>query len=216
MNASKKWAREWGLVAVVMLMSLGANLPRGFAEQWGIDRSYLLGGLITLVGISLVRYLKFTLVLVVVILTVGANLPSEIAEELHVNRDVMLFALVAMVIVSLASLMFKLPTGLDDPGKTKHAHGTVALFNAVSRGHISVAQQLLKAGVNVNVRTTSGQTPLMAAAANGYADLVKVLVDGGADVNVQDGSGNTAHKIAIEGGYTRAAEILKEAGAQTD
>ncbi len=215
MDASKKWAREWGLVVVVMLMSLGANLPRGFAEQWGIDRKYLLGGLVVLVGISLVRYLKFTLILVVVILTVGANLPAEIAEELHVNADIMLFALVAMVVVSLASLMFKLPTGLDDSGKTKRAHGAVALFNAVLRGHVSVAQQLLKAGVNVNVRTTNGQTPLMAAAAKGYSDLVKVLVDGGADVNARDGRGDTAHKIALEGGYTRAAQILKEAGAQT-
>ncbi len=215
MDASKKWAREWGLVVVVMLMSLGANLPRGFAEQWGIDRKYLLGGLVVLVGISLVRYLKFTLILVVVILTVGANLPAEIAEELHVNADIMLFALVAMVVVSLASLMFKLPTGLDDSGKTKRAHGTVALFNAVLRGHVSVAQQLLKAGVNVNVRTMNGQTPLMAAAGKGYSDLVKVLVDGGADVNARDGRGDTAHKIALEGGYTRAAEILKEAGAQT-
>ena len=215
MDASKKWAREWGLVVVVMLMSLGANLPRGFAEQWGIDRKYLLGGLVVLVGISLVRYLKFTLILVVVILTVGANLPAEIAEELHVNKDIMLFALVAMVVVSLASLMFKLPTGLEDSGKTKRAHGTVALFNAVLRGHVSVAQQLLKAGVNVNVRTMNGQTPLMAAAAKGYSDLVKVLVDGGADVNARDGRGDTAHKIALEGGYTRAAEILKAAGAQT-
>ncbi len=215
MDASKKWAREWGLVVVVMLMSLGANLPRGFAEQWGIDRKYLLGGLIALVGISLVRYLKFTLILVVVILTVGANLPAEIAEELHVNTDILLFALVAMVVVSLASLMFKLPTGLDDSGKTKRAHGTVALFNAVLRGHVSVAQQLLKAGVNVNVRTMNGQTPLMAAAGKGYSDLVKVLVDGGADVNARDGRGDTAHKIALEGGYTRAAEILKAAGAQT-
>ena len=215
MDASKKWAREWGLVVVVMLMSLGANLPREFAEQWGIDRKYLLGGLVALVGISLVRYLKFTLILVVVILTVGANLPAEIAEELHVNADIMLFALVAMVVVSLASLMFKLPTGLDDSGKTKRAHGTVALFNADLRGHVSVAQQLLKAGVNVNVRTMNGQTPLMAAAGKGYSDLVKVLVDGGADVNARDGRGDTAHKIALEGGYTRAAEILKEAGAQT-
>ncbi len=215
MDASKKWAREWGLVVVVMLMSLGANLPREFAEQWGIDRKYLLGGLVALVGISLVRYLKFTLILVVVILTVGANLPAEIAEELHVNTDILLFALVAMVVVSLASLMFKLPTGLEDSGKTKRAHGTVALFNAVLRGHVSVAQQLLKAGVNVNVRTMNGQTPLMAAAGKGYSDLVKVLVDGGADVNARDGQGDTAHKIALEGGYTRAAEILKAAGAQT-
>jgi hypothetical protein len=193
-------------------MSVGANLPEQFARDWGIDRRVLLGGLIALVGISLVRYLKFTLVLVVVILTAGANLPAEIANELGVNRDIMLFALVAMVVISLASRIFKMPTGLETGPKTR-PHGAVALFHAVTRGHVSVVQQLLKAGVNVNVRTSDGQTPLMVAAAKGYSDLAKVLLDGGADANVIDSTGKTALKVALEHGYTRTAEILREGGA---
>lgn len=209
---TRKWLRDWGLVFVVAIMSVGANLPEQFARDWGIDRRVLLGGLIALVGISLVRYLKFTLVLVVVILTAGANLPAEIANELGVNRDIMLFALVAMVVISLASRIFKMPTGLETGPKTR-PHGAVALFHAVTRGHVSVVQQLLKAGVNVNVRTSDGQTPLMVAAAKGYSDLAKVLLDGGADANVIDSTGKTALKVALEHGYTRTAEILREGGA---
>lgn len=209
---AKKWLRDWGLVLIVALMSVGANLPEEFAKSWGIDRRVLLGGLIVLVGISLVRYLKFTLVLAVAILTAGANLPAEIAQELGVNRDIMLFALVAMVVISLASRIFKIPTGLETGPRTR-PHGAVALFHAVTRGHVSVVQQLLKAGVNVNVRTSDGQTPLMMAAAKGYSDLAKVLLDGGADANIVDGKGSTALKIALDHGYTRTAEILREGGA---
>lgn len=209
---ARKWLRDWGLVCIVTLMSIGANLPEEFAESWGIDRRVLLGGLIALVGISLVRYLKFTLVLVVAILTAGANLPAEMANELGVNRDIMLFALVSMVVISLVSRMFKMPTGLETGPRTR-PHGAVALFHAVTRGHVSVVQQLIKAGVNVNVRTTDGQTPLMMAAAKGYSDLAKVLLDGGADANVVDIKGSTALKIALESGYTRTAEILREGGA---
>ncbi len=209
---TKKWLRDWGLVLIVALMSVGANLPEDFAKSWGIDRRVLLGGLIALVAISLVRYLKFTLVLAVAILTAGANLPAGIAQELGVNRDIMLFALVSMVVISLVSRLFKMPTGLETGPRTR-PHGAVALFHAVTRGHVSVVQQLLKAGVNVNVRTTDGQTPLMMAAAKGYSDLAKVLLDGGADANVVDGKGRTALRVALDNGYTRTAEILREGGA---
>lgn len=211
--AGRKWLRDWALVGAVTLMSVGANLPEAVAREWGVDRKYLLGGLIALVGVSLVRYLKFTLVLVVAILAVGANLPRDMAESLGVNRDIMLFALVAMVVISLASRIFNMPTGLESPPKRRGQHGAIALFHAITRGHVSVAQQLLKAGVNVNVRTSDGVTPLMAAAIKGYSDLVKVLLDHGANVNVVDGAGNTALKIALDHGYTRTAEILREAGA---
>ena len=96
--------------------------------------------------------------------------------------------------------------------RTGRPHGAVALLHAVTRGHVSVVQQLLKAGVNVNVRTSDGKTALMMAAAKGYSDLAKVLLDGGADANVVDGNGSTALKIDLYHGFTRTAEILREAG----
>lgn len=194
-------------------MSVGANLPPGMAESWGIDRRFLLGGLVALVAVALVRYLKFTLVLVVAILAVGANLPGDIAREFGVDRHIMMFALIAMVVISLASRFFKIPTGIEKP-KSSSRHGAVALFNAVAKGQMSVAQSLLKTGVNVNVRTVDGTTPLMAAARKGYSDLAKVLLDNGADVTARDSKGNTALSIALGGGYTRTAELIKGVGAK--
>ena len=91
-----KSVSDWGMVIGVAVLSIGANLPIGLAQQWGIDRKYLLGGLICLVGVALVRYLKFTLVLVVAILAIGANLPSDMATEFGVDRHIMMFALISM------------------------------------------------------------------------------------------------------------------------
>jgi hypothetical protein len=172
-----KSVSDWGLVTGVALMSIGANLPTGFAEQWGIDRRYLLGGLMCLVGVALVRYLK-------------------------------------MVVVSLASRFFKMPTGIEQQRVSSTRHGAVALFNAVTKGQVSVAQSLLKTGVNVNVKTLSGTTPLMAAASKGYSDLAKVLMDSGADVHAKDSKGHTALSIAMGSGFTRTADMLKTGGAK--
>lgn len=205
---------DWGLVIGVALMSFGANLPKELAQQWGIDRRFLLGGLVALVAVALVRYLKFTLVLVVAILAIGANLPTEIAAEFGIDRNIMMFALIAMVVISLGSRFFKIPTGVEKPKVSSSKHGAVALFNAVAKGQLSVAQSLLRTGVNVNVRTLDGTTPLMAAARKGYSDLAKVLLDSGADVNARDSKGNTALTIALRAGFTRTAGLLKGGGAK--
>jgi hypothetical protein len=209
-----KSVSDWGLVIGVALMSIGANLPTGFAEQWGVDRKYLLGGLICLIGVALIRYLKFTLVLVVAILSIGANLPADMATQFGVDRHIMMFALVAMVVISLASRFFKMPTGIEKQKVSSTRHGAVALFNAVSKGQLSVAQSLLKTGVNVNVKTLSGATPLMAAASKGYSDVAKVLMDSGADVHAKDSKGETALSIAVRSGFTRTADMLKTGGAK--
>lgn len=206
----KESPRDWGLVAIVVLLSIGANLPKEWAELINFDRRYLLGGLIAVVGVALVRYLKFTLILVIVVLAAGANVPEDIAREFGIDPQISLLGLVAMIVISLSNKVLKLPTGLEKSGRSKTAHGAAALFTAILKGRIAVVQSLLNQGVNVNVRTVSGKTPLMAAAYKGYSDIIQMLLDNGADVNAKDGRGDTAEKIAERGGYTRIVELMKK------
>jgi hypothetical protein len=206
----KESPRDWGLVAIVLLLSIGANLPEEWTAWINLDRRYLLGGLIAVVAVALVRYLKFTLILVIVVLAAGANVPADIAEEFGIDPQISLLGLVAMVVISLSNRLLKLPTGLEKSGRSKTAHGAAALFTAILKGRIAVVQSLLNQGVNVNVRTVSGKTPLMAAAYKGYSDIVQMLLDNGADVVSKDGRGDTAEKIAERGGYTRIVELLKK------
>ena len=212
----KESPRDWGLVIVVILLSIGANLPAEWTSAINFDRRYLLGGLIAVVGVALVRYLKFTLILVIVALAAGANLPADIAREFGIDPQISLLGLVAMIVISLSNRVLKLPTGLEKSGRSKSAHGAAALFTAILKGRIAVVQSLLNQGVNVNVRTISGKTPLMAAAYKGYSDIVQMLLDNGADVNAKDGRGDTALKISVRGGYTRIVELLKKSGVKEE
>ncbi|HYA38013.1 MAG TPA: ankyrin repeat domain-containing protein [Candidatus Methylomirabilis sp.] len=212
----KESPRDWGLVIIVILLSIGANIPTDWTNSINLDRRYLLGGLIAVVGVALVRYLKFTLILVIVALAAGANLPADVAREFGIDPQISLLGLVAMIVTSLSNRVLKLPVGLEKSGRSKTAHGAAALFTAILKGRIAVVQSLLNQGVNVNVRTISGKTPLMAAAYKGYSDIVQMLLDNGADVNAKDGRGDSAFKISMRGGYTRIVELLKKAGVKEE
>lgn len=206
-------SRDWLIVAVVGALALGANLPSEWTDVINIDRRYFLFGLIAVVGVALVRYLKLALLLIVVLLAVGANLPAELGKEFGIDPQILMICLAAMVIVSFSNKIWKLPTGLEKSGRPTSAHGAAALFNAILKGRITIVQTLLKQGVNVNTRTVSGKTPLMAAAHKGYADIIQLLVEHGADTTLRDARGDTALKLALRGGFTRAAEVLRAAGA---
>lgn len=203
---------DFFVITMVALMSIGANLPETVSVA--LDKRYLMAGLIAIVAVSLVRYLKFTLVLVVAIMMIGANLPAKMAGELGINTNVMMLALIVMVLVSLANRIFKIPTGIDTKQKTKSAHGASALFNAIAKGRMSTVRTLISQGVNANLTTKEGYTPLIFAASKGFGDMVQMLIEKGANVHVKDKSGKSALVYAKSKGFNRVSEILQAAGAK--
>ena len=203
--------KDVALVGLVTLMSIGANLPESFVAAIGLNQTYLLVGLVAVVAVSLVRYLKFTLVLVIAILAVGANMPQELAKEIGVDPQIMLFALLAMVGTSLVNLVIKLPKGVKPIAQINSMHGSRTLCHAASKGHASMVYSLISAGINPNFKDEKGQLPLVVAAANGQALVVKLLLDNGADVAGRDGSGLTAIEAASKAGFSQTALLLKNA-----
>jgi len=199
------------LVSLVTLMSIGANLPESFVAYSGINQTYLLIGLVAVVAVSLVRYLKFTLVLVIAIMAVGANLPAELASEIGVDPQIMLFALVAMVATSFVNFIIKLPKGVKPIAQINSAHGARTLCHAASKGHASMVYSLISAGINPNYKDEKGQLPLVMAASQGQALVVKLLLDNGADVFAKDNSGVTAMEAATRAGFSQTALLLKNA-----
>ncbi len=95
------------------MMSVAANLPHDFSLLSGINRNFLLVGLMFVLAIALVRYTRFVLVATVFILTVGANLPHDIAQILNVDPRILMGSLIAIPVLSLLNHFVKLPTGLD-------------------------------------------------------------------------------------------------------
>jgi hypothetical protein len=199
------------LIGLVTLMSVGANLPESFVAWTGLNQTYLLIGLVAVVAVSLVRYLKFTLVLAIAIMAVGANLPAELAEDVGVDPQIMLFALLSMVITSFINFIIKLPKGVKPIAQVNSVHGSRTLCHAAAKGHASMVYSLISAGINPNFRDEKGELPLVVAARHGQALVVKLLLDNGADMNARDGAGISAIEAANKAGFSQTALLLKNA-----
>jgi len=190
--------KDYLLLGIVSIMSIGANLPDRLLSLNGLDRKLLVIGLLLVVTIALVRYSKFALVLAVVILALGANLPAEIASVLNIEPRILMITLVSIVLFSLANRLLKLPSGLDREQGFSHQEGSKALFSAIANGRIEIAKRLIRAGANINGRSRQGYTALMIAASHGQDDIVDLLLDSGADLTTVDADGRNALQIARE------------------
>jgi len=100
------------LLLLVTFMSVVFLQPDG-SLMLGLDRTYLLAGLLIVVTIALAQYPKLVLVAAVLIVAVGANLPQEFAQALNVDTRYFISVLIAIVLVAVANRIIKLPTGLD-------------------------------------------------------------------------------------------------------
>ena len=203
--------KDYLLIGIVTLMSVGANLPEHLVNLTGVDRKSLVIGLLLVVSIALIRYSKFALVLAIAILAVGANLPQELASTLNVQPRILMLTLIAVVAFSLANRILKLPSGLDRKQGLSSNEGSQALFRAIANGRIEIATRLIKAGTNVNARSRQGYTALMIASSHGNGDMVKLLLANGADLTVVDAEGRNAMQIARESGRDNCVALLLNA-----
>jgi len=101
--------------------------------------------------------------------------------------------------------------------------GQTALMWAVQQGHTALAEELLRAGADVNAGSKSGFTALMFAAqrgeigSDGDVATTRALLSAGADVNaVQPGSKMTPLIIASGMVHPKVVDLLLDKGANTD
>ena len=83
------------------------------------------------------------------------------------------------------------------------------VFDAADKGHTDVVMELIKAGADVNLATSSGDTPLFMAAHNGHESCVAVLIQAGADVRKARKNGWTPMKIATRNKWEKVVTLLK-------
>ncbi len=87
-------------------------------------------------------------------------------------------------------------------------NGVTPLMLASAGGWNLAAQELLKRGAGVNLRSTSGESALEAACFKGYLPLVKTLVERGAQVNAKNSRGETALAVAVLNGHAPVVKYL--------
>ncbi|XP_019624948.1 PREDICTED: ankyrin repeat and protein kinase domain-containing protein 1-like [Branchiostoma belcheri] len=92
------------------------------------------------------------------------------------------------------------------------------LHEAGKRGHVGVAELLLKAGAQVDSKDGLENTPLHNAALGGHVGVAELLFTIGAQVDSRDRVrfGNSPLHCAASGGHVGVAELLLKAGAQVD
>lgn len=82
-----------------------------------------------------------------------------------------------------------------------------------SGGHISIVQQLVKAGADINVQANGGMSSLMLSALHGHRTVVDALLQAKADVNTKSENGATAFVFAAEHKHPEIMAMLLEHGA---
>ncbi|XP_066274066.1 ankyrin-1-like [Branchiostoma lanceolatum] len=90
------------------------------------------------------------------------------------------------------------------------------LHQAATRGHVGVAELLIKAGAQVDIRDEFGRAPLHMAAVGGHVGVAELLLKAGAQVDSRDEGGSVPLHWAASGGHVGVAELLLKAGAQVD
>ena len=82
------------------------------------------------------------------------------------------------------------------------------LHQEVIFNNIDVIIKMLHRGINVDVKSVYGKTPLHFAAQLGYLDIVGILVDNGANILSHDQFGWSASHRAADNGHTQIIKYL--------
>ncbi|MDR2701366.1 MAG: ankyrin repeat domain-containing protein [Spirochaetaceae bacterium] len=74
--------------------------------------------------------------------------------------------------------------------------GTSALIDSVMGKYYDLADELIRTGADVNIKSKDGQTALIVAVGTGDEKIVEVLLKAGADADISDSLGVSAKKYA--------------------
>jgi ankyrin repeat protein len=127
----------------------------------------------------------------------------------HGGKSALVYAAKAGVNGAMTVIM------LVEAGADVNAVNGAALCVAVSLQHEEVVRVLLRAGADVNVVGTGGNTPLILAASGKSATILSALVEAGAKVNAENDKGDTALTSCLSWDNTAVmfSCILLKAGA---
>ena len=100
--------------------------------------------------------------------------------------------------------------------------GSSPLISACLFNRAEMAELLIKAGADLNMRNNDGSTALHTAAFFCRPDIVKMLLNSGADKSVKNKYGNTAYEIVagrfsdVKGMYVTLGKMLEPMGLKLD
>jgi ankyrin repeat protein len=91
--------------------------------------------------------------------------------------------------------------------------GYSLLSLAASVGNISVIQDLLKKGIDVDYKDSHQRSALILAAQRGHLNIVQLLIENGAHPNISSKDSKTALMFAAQNGHLEIVRLLLEKGS---
>ncbi|KAI4897189.1 hypothetical protein NFI96_014894 [Prochilodus magdalenae] len=106
-------------------------------------------------------------------------------------------------------LLLSAAAGSEDYVNSLTHNSETPLYFAAKNGHIRAANQLIKAGADINKMSNDLSCPLFAAVDGGHKDVVELLVSKGAEVNgTHSTSGWSCLHQAVYKGHTEIVKFL--------
>jgi energy-coupling factor transporter transmembrane protein EcfT len=155
------------LFLCVVALAVGANLPKQLADSLGISPVVMLAFLVFLVLISIMNtaFKKY------------ANVKEKAAQK-HDNEDSRKSVLAAISKGDLTKLNWLLSNNVEI---NFTADGVAPVILAAEKGYTDVMQLLINHGVDLNVMSADGKTPVEVAIAHGFnrtAEIMKIAAEG--------------------------------------
>jgi ankyrin repeat protein len=129
--------------------------------------------------------------------------------------------MLAPTTAALLTGAFLLAAGFQNPppsrmGALARETDPWTLQYAAAHGQVSLLDMLLKMGLDVNAKGSSGNRALDIACLKGNHAIVKILLDSGADVKLRNTVGTTPLHDAALNGNAAVGELLLAHGAEID
>lgn len=103
---------------------------------------------------------------------------------------------------------------LESLGVESESGKEKGILNAAALGQYSMLENLIRPGVDVDLKSESGETPLILATRNGHTEVVRLLLTHSAEINIQSQQGNFPLYLAAEAGDLNLIQLLLEHGAE--
>jgi hypothetical protein len=126
------------------------------------------------------------------------------------KRGVLYMSRWLIAVIILLAVVVLLPFVVPSMGETITFANSPLHIAAKNRG-MSVIEEAVESGVDVNAKDEFDKTPLHYAAENGYLAAVRFLLTKGADPNILNGLGETPHQLALRNSHEGTAGALKNA-----
>lgn len=157
--------RGLALVLVIGALTVGANLPRVWAEDIGVHQDVMLVALVAVIILSFLNYV--------------IKLPKGARPLVRLQNENGARALCNAAYKGRASMVYTLiSAGIDV--NVRDSHGNTPLILAGSQGHRDVVKMLLDNGADANAKDGRGRTALRWALDRRYSRTAILLQHAGA------------------------------------